>query len=106
MGIGELRGTGAGGGGGGGGITVLADGGHPPTPSASTVGRIYEDPLLPGHVWIGIRERISRVAPSLTANDFTHANYEGAHASNPPGELRALLLQHAQQRLEGIQDHR
>ena len=74
-------------GGGGGGITVLADGGNPPTPSSSTVGEIYEDPLNPGHVWIGIRDRISRVAPSLTANDFTHANYEGAHASNPPGEL-------------------
>ena len=78
---------GAGVGGGGGGITVLPDGGHPPTPNAGSVGRIYEDPLNPGHVWIGIRTRISRVAPSLTANDFTHANYEGAHASDPPGEI-------------------
>ena len=78
---------GAGVGGGGGGITVLPDGGHPPTPNAGTVGRIYEDPLNPGHVWIGIRTRISRVAPSLTANDFAHANYEGAHASDPPGEI-------------------
>ena len=84
MGIGRLRGSGTGG---SGGVTLLDDGGHPPTPSASTVGRIYEDPLLPGHVWIGIRERISRVAPSLTAADFAHANYEGAHASNPVGEL-------------------
>ena len=78
---------GAGPGGGGGGISVLPDGGHPPTPTAGTVGRIYEDPLNPGHVWIGIRTRISRVAPSLTANDFAHANYEGAHASDPPGEI-------------------
>ena len=80
-------GAGPGGSGGGGGITVLPDGGHPPTPNAGTVGRIYEDPLNPGHVWIGIRTRISRVPPSLTAADFAHSDYLGAHASDPPGEI-------------------